>query len=214
MINDQSFSAMSMEIPYNLQPSSRTMVVCKCYRRFVRKSRSTLSAMRSRFTLVLMTVITTALVTSLSIQYAHQMNLVQPIPASIQTIKANPLQVAAIKHGLGDPGEKILKAVQLASGQTGLSQPFILSLMHSESSFKPYTVSSKQYHGLMQIKPMIFYEDVNVLMGARVFLEKLELTKGNVREAIVLYKGFRDDPKRGRMLADKVLRLAKLLKEV
>jgi soluble lytic murein transglycosylase-like protein len=161
----------------------------------------------------LSSLITLGLIASLSAQLFSQSKIVQPIPSLTQQTKTNPLQAAAIKHGLGDPGEKILKAVQLASEQTGLSQPFILSLMHSESSFKPTAVSSKQYHGLMQIKPAIFYEDVNVLMGARVFLEKLELTKGNVREAIVLYKGFRDDPKRGRMLADRVLRLAKLLKE-
>jgi len=86
--------------------------------------------------------------------------------------------------------------------------------VYSESSFKKNAISKKGYHGLAQIPVPIYYEDANCLIGAIIFMEKLELTKGDYRKAIILYKGFRDNPKRGGMLADEVLRLTKRLKEM
>jgi soluble lytic murein transglycosylase-like protein len=113
-----------------------------------------------------------------------------------------------MKAGMGDPGEKVLKAVTLASKQTNLSEALILSLMYSESSFKPNAVSSKQYKGLMQIPQSVYYEDANCLIGARILTEKLKITDGDYRKAIIIYKGWPIDHPEGKRQADKVIIMA------
>jgi soluble lytic murein transglycosylase-like protein len=150
----------------------------------------------------------------LGIQILATVLIVQPVvPLKAQ----NKLQAASIKVGLGDPGDKVLKAVSMASKQTGLSESFLLSLMYSESSFDPKAISSKHYQGLMQIPPSNNHlhqeEDVNTLIGAKILLRKLDATKGNIRSAIVLYKGWPIDHPEGKRQADKVMRLARLLKK-
>jgi len=114
---------------------------------------------------------------------------------------------------MGDPGEEVVKAILLASQQTGLSQNLLMALMFTESSFQRQAVSSKKYQGLMQIPWKIHWEDANTLTGARILLEKLSIAKGNVRDALVLYKGWRLNDKKGEYEADKVLTLSRKLKE-
>ena len=143
------------------------------------------------------------------IQTANLSSIIHPVALVPQ--KTNPLRQAAIKTGLGDPGEKILDAVSLANRQTGLSEPLLLSLMYSESSFKPQAVSRKSYQGLMQIprsrEPMHRDEDVNTLIGAKILVEKLKITDGDYRKAITIYKGWAVDHPEGKRQADKVILL-------
>lgn len=145
------------------------------------------------------------------LQLVNLSTLVHPIQA--QAKMENPLRIAALKVGIGDPGEQILQAVALSSKQTGLSQDLLLALMYSESSFQPKAVSSKQYQGLMQIPQKVHYPDANCLIGARIFLEKLKITDGDYRKAIIIYKGWTIDHPEGKRQADKVLSLARKLKE-
>ena len=148
------------------------------------------------------------------VQTANLSTVVYPVAAQRQ----NQLQDAAIKTGIGDPGEKILTAVGIASKQTGLSQELILSLMYTESSLNIKAVSSKNYQGLMQIphSNLLLHgeEDVNTLIGAKILLEKIALTQGDLRKAIVLYKGYPPASSKGLLHADKVLSLVRKLKEV
>ena len=153
-----------------------------------------------------------ALIGLVVMQTVNLSTIAHPVAAQIQ--RQNKLQIAAIKNGLGDPGEKILKAISLASSQTGLSQELLLSLMHSESSFKRDIISTKNYKGLLQIPQSVFYEDANTLIGARIFLEKLAITKGNYKEAIILYKGWALNHSEGQRQAEKVLNLTRRLKRV
>ncbi len=104
--------------------------------------------------------------------------------------------------------------IDLVSQQTKLSPDFIIALIHSESGFNEKAVSSRGYKGLMQIPYAVYYQDANILIGARIFQEKLTLTKGNVIMAIILYKGYANDIVRGRMQAEKVLQLYRKLKEM
>lgn len=86
--------------------------------------------------------------------------------------------------------------------------------MHSESSFNVQAVSSKSYQGLMQIPWKIPYPDVNVLIGAKIFNDKLKQANGDYRKALVLYKGWAINHPEGNRQADKVIRLARKLKEI
>ncbi len=137
--------------------------------------------------------------------------LIHPVKAQVQ--KQNSLQTAAIEVGIGDPGVKVINAVELAARQTPLGEPFLLALIHSESGFNPNAISKKNYKGLAQVPFAVFYEDANVLIGARIFMEKLEITKGNYHKAIILYKGWPIDHPEGIRQADKVLNLTKRIKE-
>ena len=128
-------------------------------------------------------------------------------------IQKNKLRVAAMENGIGNPGNKILKAVEMASRQTDLSQEFLLSLIYSESSFKKNALSKKNYKGLLQIPQNVPYEDANILIGARIFLEKLAITKGDYRKAIILYKGWPLNHPKGKKEADKVIKLTVNIKE-
>ena len=156
-------------------------------------------------------ILTMLLFVVLVLQAVDLSTLVHPIQA--QAKMENPLRIAALKAGIGDPGEKILQAVSLASRQTNLSQEFILSLMYTESAFDPSAVSSKNYQGLMQIPWKIHYEDANALIGARIFLEKLKITNGDYKKAIIIYKGWTIDHPEGKKRADIVIALARKLKE-
>jgi soluble lytic murein transglycosylase-like protein len=126
----------------------------------------------------------------------------------------HPLQKAALKAGLPLPSLKIIDAVEMASKQVPiLPDYFIIALMHSESGFDPKATSKKNYKGLMQIPFAIYYEDVNVLIGARIFKEKLKITDGDFRKAITIYKGWPVNHPEGKRQADKVLMLARKIKE-
>ena len=132
------------------------------------------------------------------------------IPIELQTQMS---QTELKMEKMGYP--KILAGpIDLASQQTELSPEFIIALMHSESGFDERAVSSKGYKGLMQIPFAVYYQDANILIGARIFKEKMDLAKGNVVMAIILYKGYANDIVRGRMQAEKVLRLYRKLKEM
>lgn len=152
------------------------------------------------------------LLVMVSMQAVSIANMIHPVAAIVQV--ENQLRMASIKVGLGDPGENISKAISIAAKQTGLSQQFILSLMYSESSFQKKAVSSKNYQGLMQIPQKVHYEDANTLIGARIFVEKLKITGGDYRAAVIIYKGFSLNDAEGKKQADKVIALAKKLKEV
>ena len=107
----------------------------------------------------------------------------------------------------------MLDAVGVASKQTGLSETFISALMFTESNFNPKAVSSKNYQGLMQIPHKVHYEDANCIIGSKIFLEKLKITKGDYKKAIILYKGWSISDPEGHRQAQKVMDLAVRLKE-
>lgn len=151
-----------------------------------------------------------SLILALTYQINDIASLIHPVKAQLQ--KQNPLQMAAVEIGMGDPGPKIINAVEVAAKQTGLSECFLLVLMFTESSFDPKAVSKKNYKGLMQVPYPVFYEDANVLIGARIFLEKLQLTKGDFKRAIIMYKGWAVDHPEGIRQADKVIQLTKKIR--
>lgn len=127
--------------------------------------------------------------------------------------KNNSLKEASRIVGISVPNDKILNAVYVASKQTGISEALLLTLMHTESTMNPRAVSSKNYKGLMQIPHSVYYEDANCLIGARILLEKLKITNGDYRKAIVLYKGWSVNNPEGLRQADKVISLSRKLKE-
>lgn len=71
--------------------------------------------------------------------------------------------------------------------------PFLIaSLFYTESRFNDKAVSPKNYKGISQVPAKWYtpYTDVNILLGIKIFKEKLKISNGDIEEAIRLYKGF------------------------
>ena len=136
------------------------------------------------------------------------------VPLSPGSLLQNKLRKGLVKIGLPDPGKEIVQAVMTIGKNKGYSPEFLLVLAYSESSFKLNAISRAGYHGLYQIPQRIKDPLKNAKVGMDIFDEKMKLAKGDYRQALILYKGFRDNPKRGGMIADRVLAQTKRLKEV
>lgn len=102
------------------------------------------------------------------------------------------------------------KVVQL-SLQEGLNPYLIASLFYTESNFNPDAVSPKNYKGIAQIKWAIPYPEVNIYTGITIFKEKLKIAKGDVREAIRLYKGFYHNSAKAKKEVNRVILVMKRL---
>ena len=91
---------------------------------------------------------------------------------------------------------------------------FLVALIFTESNFDVKAVSSKGYYGLMQIPHRISDPDANILIGAQIFVDKLEMAKGDTIRAIILYKGYGDNYAKGKIQAEKVLSLYHRLRKM
>ena len=117
---------------------------------------------------------------------------------------------------LGAPTDRahvIASAIFHSANISGLHPMLIVSLMKSESDFKEKIVSSKNYHGLMQVPYPIYDPHVNTLLGVRILQEKLRMTDGNLTKAICNYKGWKWKEKRGRVVAKRVVNMYLDLKD-
>lgn len=158
------------------------------------------------------TVIITLILISI-IAYYHKL-ISSVIPLHIGGIG----EIENVLYALGAPEKDIpaiANAVRMASRQTDIPENLIIALMVSESNFNRAAVSSSGYTGLMQIPKQydMKYIDVNVLIGARIFKEKLYMTHGNVHKAIILYKGWGVTDAKGIYNADKVIKIYKNINE-
>ena len=113
--------------------------------------------------------------------------------------------------GILDPS--MAEAVIFASKRTSIEENLLIALMFTESSGNSKAVSSKGYNGLMQIPQEVFYPDANILIGAHILKEKLRLTKYDLYKSILWYKGFKNQPERGRKHVLKALSIYHKLKE-
>lgn len=129
----------------------------------------------------------------------------------IQLNKANNSTLIKLNQ-VGIKSKEMAISIDMVSKRTRIPQEFIIALMYTESTGNKNAVSCKGYKGLMQIPHNVFYEDANLLIGARIFQEKMKLTNNNMEEALCLYKGYEIGSVRGKQQAQKVLSLYYRLK--
>ena len=138
-----------------------------------------------------------------------------PIPTKVyevDTIKEEAKLSLVVLRAPGDKIEKLSNGVAIASRATGISSTLIVSIIWSESNFKEKAISPKGYKGLMQTPSATFiYSDVDILHGARVLEEKLRLTKGDLNEAMMLYKGGRNSL--AKKQAEETIRIYKYVRD-
>jgi len=140
------------------------------------------------------------------------------VPAQVQP--AAQQQIDRVKQSLvklGAPLEKVedlAMAIKSASVSAQVSPILLVALMYTENeSFDYRAVSEKGYKGLMQTPwASMRWADVDILLGARILEEKLELTGNDLLEALRLYKGGKN-PTATRQAKRTMAVYEKLLKE-
>jgi len=102
--------------------------------------------------------------------------------------------VCSVAKPYVDPktAKQYAKAVLSASSAYGLDPFVCMVLFKTESPFDKDAVSSKGYRGISQIPASEFTGDPvkDIMKGAKIFREKLDITNGNYINAICLYKGY------------------------
>lgn len=126
------------------------------------------------------------------------------------------LTIKKVKHA--KIPEKLLPefvdAIEVVSEKKKIDKDILIALPPGESGWNKYAVSCKGYHGLYQIPYKIYDVYGNMFAAADIYNEKLRLRKGNVSEAIFLYKGYPLGSSRGKEQVQKVMTLYRQLKEV
>ena len=97
--------------------------------------------------------------------------------------------------------KRVLNAVLRESRKHQLPVAIVLSVMHVESTFRPYAVSRVNAQGLMQVMPFwldvfeepdhvrLFDIDHNVRIGCRILRKFLDREKGDWYRALLRYNG-------------------------
>ena len=146
---------------------------------------------------------------------SHLYVLASSLVVPISIVSQRTLTTAKLKSiGITSDTEKIAKAVEIASQQSGLSTDFLIALMWTESSGKLKAKSVSGYSGLMQTPHGVYYADANMIIGAHIFNEKMKQANNNLILALCLYKGYGGTTERGVQQAKKVLALRDRLKRI
>jgi hypothetical protein len=101
----------------------------------------------------------------------------------------------------------LAKAFVTAGMQTSIDPVLLASLAYTESNFNKFAVSNKGYKGLMQTPKWFSFSSMDVLYGAEILKQKLDIAHGNLYIALALYKGGLNQEARSE--ADYVLRVYK-----
>ena len=103
---------------------------------------------------------------------------------------------------LPDPGERhdLLAAVSYEASRAGLDPQLVLGLIHHESNFRKYAISSAGARGYMQVMPFwvrqigapdqnLFQMRTNLRYGCTILRYYLDAEKGNLFRALGRYNG-------------------------
>ena len=94
---------------------------------------------------------------------------------------------------------KIVEVVFEKSGKYGFDPNLIMSLIHTESSFRPKVVSSQGAYGLMQVNYSVWKDELqiesskifdieyNIEMGLRILKRYYDKSNGDIMRALHLY---------------------------
>lgn len=129
------------------------------------------------------------------------------IPISLVNVSATYKKLKII----GVHNKDIANIIDFAAKKYNHSPELIIALVKTESNFDEKALSSMGYKGLMQISQNV-PSDANILIGSRILREKLEITNGDIKKALCLYKGYSIGTKKGSQEADKVINLCKTIK--
>lgn len=85
---------------------------------------------------------------------------------------------------------KIATGLKISQQVAGISPPLMASVLKTESDFKKTAISPKGYKGMAQTPTATMeYEEVDILHGAMILRDKINIANGNVLKGLALYKG-------------------------
>ena len=95
---------------------------------------------------------------------------------------------------------ELLRSVHYEATRAGLDPQLVLGLIHVESGFKKYAVSSAGARGLMQVMPFwikvigsgndnLFHLRINLRYGCTILRHYLDIEKGDLYRALGRYNG-------------------------
>jgi len=98
---------------------------------------------------------------------------------------------------------ELLKAAHYEATRAGLQPELVLAVIHIESNFSPYAISSVGARGLMQVMPFwlkeigrsednLFQLQTNLRYGCTILKHYLDKEKGNRTRALSRYNGTRE----------------------
>lgn len=112
-----------------------------------------------------------------------------------------------LQRRMPDPQARIdfLKTVHYESTRAGLDPQMVLGLIHVESGFRKYAVSSAGARGYMQIMPFwvrlignpdsnLFHMRTNLRFGCTILRHYLDIEKGDLYRALGRYNGSLGQP--------------------
>lgn len=96
--------------------------------------------------------------------------------------------------------KRLLTAIYYEASRAGLDPQLVLGLIHVESNFRPYAMSSVGARGLMQVMPFwqrligtpqqsLFELYTNLRYGCTILRHYLDIERGNVFRALGRYNG-------------------------
>lgn len=118
---------------------------------------------------------------------------------------------------MGVPESKLNElaiAFRSASLLTGVNEDLIMALSYTESEYNKFARSRLGYKGLMQIPEPLWDPDINVLRGVKILQEKMLESKGDLKGALVRYKGFKVGSDEGVAHANRVLKYLNQLQKI
>ena len=147
----------------------------------------------------------------------------EKLSASVQTALASAIADRSATRLVGDPKEvqawlaemssrmarrmpdseqrnEFLITVQYEASRAGLDPQLVLAVIHHESAFRKYAVSSASARGYMQVMPFwvkligtpdhnLFHLRTNLRYGCVILRHYLDIEKGNVVRALARYNG-------------------------
>lgn len=108
--------------------------------------------------------------------------------------------------------ERLAGPIEMAALRWKIDHNLIIALIQTESGFKKYAKSNKQYYGYMQIPKPIYDEYRNIDIGTSIMREKINRTNGDIRIATFYYKGFKVTSHKGKHIINRTMKIYRNLK--
>lgn len=157
------------------------------------KKRNVVDTIMTAWTVVKLVAMVGAV--ALAIDGGRSFHRTLPTPISLTTVDVEDVAKTRLTKALAylkcptEKVEPIGEGIIKGAGSIGVDPVLIAVLLRTESAFSLTARSPKGYVGLMQTPQATQYADVDILYGCRILEEKLRIARGDLRDALAMYKG-------------------------
>jgi hypothetical protein len=119
-------------------------------------------------------------------------DLPKPVQISEDAVRTKARLALIELNAPAEHRERLISAVHSAAVATGIDPILIACIIPKESEFKISARSPKNYKGLMQADKATMkwgFAETDVVYGACILREKIQIAHGDVEKGMVFYKG-------------------------